>query len=314
MCSVKDSSAGCFINASGLHTNETVLNQVNKTDAVLAAELIEGGNQLNTVHFLAVNSGGDTLFKVDSYICSLIGSLFGRYAQLKEAFLVVLRLVCGILKVKTLVGKVPDVLILGVVGLTGYLKRNVVCLCVVDLFVTGLDGPFSPGSDDSHIGSKSLDSKLKSYLVVALTGAAVADSVSTLCNSDLSNSLCDDGTCKRGTEEVLALVDSVSLNGGVDIILNEFFLKILNVKLGSACLLSLFLEAVKLGALSNVSGNSDYLAVVVVFLEPGNNDRSVETAGISENDLFDVFLINCHFSVPPFIFLHCTPQSAMSGY
>ena len=142
----------------------------------------------------------------------------------------------------------------------------------------------------------------------------MADSVSTLCNSDLSNSLCDDGTCKRGTEEVLALVDSVSLNGGVDIILNEFFLKILNVKLGSACLLSLFLETVKLGALSNVSGNSDYLAVVVVFLEPGNNDRSVETAGISENDLFDVFLINCHFSVPPFIFLHCTPQSAMSGY
>lgn len=39
-------------------------------------------------------------------------------AQLEEAGLIVLRLVGGVLEVETLVAQVPQVLILGVVGLT----------------------------------------------------------------------------------------------------------------------------------------------------------------------------------------------------
>ena len=67
-------------------------------------------------------------------------------------------------------------------------------LCVVYLLVTALDRPFPPWSDDSHFRSKSLDSKLESYLIVALSGAAVADSVSALFKSDLCDTLCDDRT------------------------------------------------------------------------------------------------------------------------
>ena len=136
VCLVEDRSAGSLIYTSGLHTNETVLNEVHEAYAVLAAELVEIGYELYAVHCLAVNSGGDTLFKMYGNICSLVGSLLGRNAELKEAFLVVLRLVCGILKIEALVGEMPDVLVLGIVGLSCYAQGDIVCLCIVDLLVS----------------------------------------------------------------------------------------------------------------------------------------------------------------------------------
>ena len=151
-------------------------------------------------------------------------------------------------------------------------------LSVLDLLLTGLYIPFSPGSDDLHVGSESLDSQLKTNLIVALACAAVADSVSAFLDSDLSNPLSDYRTSEGSTEHISVLVDRACLNCGVNVILNELFLEVLDVELGSACLDSLFLKTVKLCALSYVAGNSDDLAVIVVFLEPRNDDRSIKTA------------------------------------
>ncbi len=151
-------------------------------------------------------------------------------------------------------------------------------LSVVDLLVTALDVPFSPGSDYLHIRCESLDSQLESYLIVALAGAAVADSVSALSESDLSDSLCDDRTSERSTEHISVLIDCASLNSGINIILDEFFLQVSNDELGSACLYSLLLKSVELCALSYVTGNCDNFAVVVVFLEPRDYDRCIKSA------------------------------------
>ena len=139
-------------------------------------------------------------------------------------------------------------------------------LCIVDLFVTALDVPDPPRSDDLHLGSECLDSKLETNLIVALARAAVADSVSAFLYSDLCNSLCNDRTCKGSTEHILALVNSTCLNGRIYIISDEFFCKIFDVKLGSTCLDSLLFKSVKLGSLTNVARNSDNFAVIVVFL------------------------------------------------
>ena len=43
---------------------------------------------------------------------------------------------------------------------------------VVDLLVTALDVPLTPGSDDGHIGAEGLQGQLETHLVVALAGAA----------------------------------------------------------------------------------------------------------------------------------------------
>src|SRR5699024_11955008 len=65
-----------------------------------------------------------------------------------------------------------EVLVLGVVGLTVDLQGDVVSLGVVDLLVTALDVPLTPGSDDGHVGGQGLEGQLKTDLVVALAGAA----------------------------------------------------------------------------------------------------------------------------------------------
>ena len=187
-------------------------------------------------------------------------------------------------------GEVPQVHILGVVGLTCDLDRNIVSLCVLDLLLTGLDVPDSPGSDDLHFRSKSLDRQLKTHLVVALTGAAVADSVSAFLACDLHDTLCDRRTSEGSTEQI-AFVLCASLEGREDEVVYELVLDILNIQLGSACLLSSLLETNDLGILTYVACYADNFAAGVIFVQPGDNDRCVETAGVSQNDLFD-FL--CH--------------------
>ena len=74
---IKDCSAGSFVNASRLHTNKSVFNNVEQTDTVLAAELVKSLNELYAVHLFAVQRSGDTLFKVYCNICGLVGSLLG---------------------------------------------------------------------------------------------------------------------------------------------------------------------------------------------------------------------------------------------
>ena len=162
--------------------------------------------------------------------------------------------------------EVPEVLVLGVVGFSVDLEGDVLSLSVLDFLLTGLELPSSPRSDDLHVGSVSLDGKLKTNLVVALAGAAVADSVGALRLCDLHESFRDDGTREGCSEQILALINRACLHCRENILLNELLVEILDIELGSACFYSLFLEAVKLGALSYVAGYRDHLAVVVVLL------------------------------------------------
>ena len=164
-------------------------------------------------------------------------------------------------------------------------------LRVFDLFLSRLDRPLSPRRDDLHIRRKRLDGQLKANLVVALAGAAVADRVRALGLCDLHKALCNAGAGVRGAEEVV-LVLGVRLEAGPNVVFNIILLEVFDVELRGAGLNRLLLEAVELRALAHVAGNRDNLAVIVVFLEPRDNDRCVEAAGIGENDLFD-FL--CHF-------------------
>ena len=114
---VQDGTAGGLIDAAALHAHQTVLHDIQQADAVLAAQLVQVLHQLHSAHLLAVHGGGDALFKVDGHIGGNIGSLLGGDAQLQETGLVVLGLVGGALQIQTLVAQVPQVLILGVVGL-----------------------------------------------------------------------------------------------------------------------------------------------------------------------------------------------------
>ena len=197
--------------------------------------------------------------------------------------------------------QVPQVLVLGVVGLTVDLQGDVVRLGVVDLLVAALDVPLTPRSNDGHIRAESLQGQLETHLVVALAGAAVADGVGAFLDGDIGQSLCDAGTGEAGAQQVI-LVLSAELQGGEDVVLDEVLLQVQHIQLGCAGSLGLFFQTVQLGALTHVTGDSDDLAVVVVFLQPGNDDGGVQTAGVSQHNFFDVFLF--HDKRAPLIKIH----------
>ena len=159
----------------------------------------------------------------------------------------------------------PQVLVLGVVGLTVDLERNVMRFGVIDFFVTALDVPFTPRSDDLHIRCESLDGKFKPNLVVALAGAAVADGVRALFFGDLDKTLCDNRTCKARAEHIF-FIQSTGLDGRDDEIVHKFIRQILDVQLGRARRKCLFFEAFELVCLADIARNGDDFAVVIVFL------------------------------------------------
>ena len=291
---VQNGAARSFINASGLHADQTVFYQISQTDAVCTAQFVQLFYQFYSTHFLAVDSSRDTLFKVNGHISGLVRSLNRGNAQFQEAFLFILRLVCRIFQIQTFVGQMPQVLILGVVGFTVDLQRNVVSLCIVDFFITALDSPFSPRSDDCHIRSVCLDRQFETNLIVALTGCTVADRICTFFQCDPSQFLTDDRTSERGTQQITVFIYRTSLYGRENVVFYESLLQIQYDQLGSTGLDCLFFQTVQFCALSYVCGNCDNFAVVIVFFQPRNDNRSIQTAGICQNDFLNVLFCLCH--------------------
>ena len=101
-----------------------------------------------------------------------------------------------------------------------------------------------------------------------------------------------------GSAQQVILILGVSLQAGPDVVFHIVLLQVEDIQLGGAGLEGLLLQTVQLGALTHVTGNRDNLAVVVVFLQPGNDDRGIQTAGIGQNHFFDVFLILFHDNIP----------------
>ena len=166
-------------------------------------------------------------------------------------------------------------------------------LGVVDLFISAFDVPLSPGGDDGHVGGKALDAQLEPDLVVALAGAAVGDGVGVLGLGDLHQLLGDDGSCKGGAQQVL-LIAGAHLQGGPDDVLHHLVGQVGDVQLAGAGLDGLLLQTVQLVALAHIGGHGDDLGIVVVLLQPGDDDGCIQAAGIGQDDLLDVFLIFLH--------------------
>ena len=290
---VENGAARGLVDAPVLHADEPVLHDVDDADAVGPADGVELCDDLAGLHLLAVQGHGGAGLKVDGHIGGLIRGLQGGDAHLQEAGLLVLGLVGGVLQVQALVAQVPEVLILGVVGLPADLQRHLVGLGVVDLLLPGLDVPLPPGGDDLHLGGEALDGQLEADLVVALAGAAVGDGVGALRHGDLRQLLADDGPGEGRAQEV-GLVLGVHLHGGDDDLVHHLVHKIRHDELGGAGLDGLLLQALQLIPLAHVGGHGDDLGVVVVLLQPGDDDGGIQAAGIGQHDLLNVGLLHIY--------------------
>ena len=168
---------------------------------------------------------------------------------------------------------------------------------VVDFLVPGLDIPLPPGSDDLHIGSKPLDGQLKPNLVVALAGGAVGNGVGTFSQSDFCQLLADDRPGEGGAQQV-SFILSAHLHGRNDDLVHHFVHQIGNDQLAGTGGDGLSFQTFQLVSLTDVAGHGDDFGIVVVLLQPGDDNGCIQSAGVGQNNLFDVFLA-CHKTQPP---------------
>ena len=144
-----------------------------------------------------------------------------------------------------------------------------------------------PRCDHGHIGLERVIAELEAHLIVAFSGRAVRDGVGADLLRDFDLALGDQRPRDRGAEEILALVERVRPEHGEDVVAHELFAQILDedvVRL-DAEKQRLLARGLDLLALAEVGGEGHHLAAVG-GLQPFEDDRGVEAAGIGEHHLF----------------------------
>lgn len=128
-------------------------------------------------------------------------------------------------------------------------------------------------------------------------GAAMADSVRTLGPGDLNHALGQDGPRKAGAEQV-ALVIRARLHGGDNVVVDKLVGQIFHIQLGRAACLGAFFQAVQLAFLAHVAADGDDLAVIVMLLQPRDDDGCVQTTRVGQppTKILFAFGLRCYYT------------------
>ncbi len=112
----------------------------------------------------------------------------------------------------------------------------------------------------------------------------MADRHSTFFFCDLHQSFCNHRPCNRGSQQILSFIDCTGLQGGKDKVIDKFLLKVFYVYFAGPGFNCLFLEGFQFFPLAYITGyGNDF--IVIVFLEPGYDDGSIQSSGIGKNYL-----------------------------
>jgi hypothetical protein len=123
----------------------------------------------------------------------------------------------------------------------------------------------------------------------------VADGVGPGFGRDLDQTLGDQGPRDGGAEQVEPLVERIGPEHREDEVAHEFLAQVLDVDLLDAQHLGLLARRLQFLPLAEIGGEGHDLAAIL-RLEPFQDDRGVETAGIGEDD----FLGRGHGRIPVF--------------
>lgn len=156
MSKASNGKTGGIVAATGLETDETVLNDINTANTVVVTNLVEELEELNGASgLLAIDDDldGDALLEVNGELLGSVGGVLGVDSAGPE---LLGRSVVGVLKDTGLVGAVDEVVIHGPGGLGGRGDRDVLVGGVLEEILTALEAGAelgqSPGSDDLDVG------------------------------------------------------------------------------------------------------------------------------------------------------------------
>ena len=164
-----------------------------------------------------------------------------------------------------------------------HLDGYAVLLRVRQEFFARVQVPLAPRREHLDAGLERVIAELEADLVVALAGRAVGHRVGAGLARDLDLALGDQRPRDRRAEQVLAFIDRVGAKHGKNEIAHEFLTQIVDVDLLHAGRLRLRPRRLQLLALADVGGEGDDLAAIHI-LQPVQDDRGVEAAGIGEDD------------------------------
>ena len=124
----------------------------------------------------------------------------------------------------------PDVAVAAVDVFLALLHRNVVLVRVGNGVFAGIDVPFAPGSNDLDTGRNCFVSQFKTDLIIALTRAAVRETIGTECQSNFRLALGDDGPRHGSAEEIGVFVNRSGAERRPDVVPHKFFSEIFHMR------------------------------------------------------------------------------------
>ena len=147
--------------------------------------------------------------------------------------------------------------------------------------------PFPPRCDHGHVGFERVIAELETHLVIALAGRPMGNGLGADLLRDLDLPLGDERPRDRRPQEIRALVERVRAEHREDVVAHELFAQILDedVLRLDAEKQRLLARGFDLLALTEIGGEGDHLATIR-GLQPLQDDRGVEPAGIGEHHFF----------------------------
>ncbi len=193
-----------------------------------------------------------------------------------------------VLDLGPLVADVPEVAVLAVDLGFGDGHGHAVGLGVVDgaLAVPQLEARVLPRGDDLQVGGQGHVGQLEADLVVALAGGPVADRVGPGLAGRLDLLGGDQRPGDARAQQVVLLVDGVGPQHREAVPLGELPPQVGDDHLVGPALVRLGLDVLELVPLAQLGGEGDQLHAGVPLLEPGQDDRRVQPAGVGQDDLF----------------------------
>ena len=291
MCLHEDRETRGLIDATALHADDTVLDDIDDADTVLTTELVELEDDLLHRHLLSVQLDRHTVLPLDFDIRLMIRCLLRGHGQ--HQHVIIVRLLRRVLQLEALMRDMHEVPVTAVGIILREGERDALRLDVVVLILTRLEGPdirHTPWSDDIKVRCQCLDGELETNLIIALTGRTMADGLRALLPCDLDELLRDRRTCHRRTEQVLVLIGRIGLETRKHIVVAEVIRDILDVQLRRTGDLRTLRQSIQLVALSYIDTAADNL-ITEGLLQPWHDTGRIETTGVSQNDLLTLRII-----------------------
>src|SRR5262249_36379214 len=158
--------------------------------------------------------------------------------------------------------------------------------------------PLPPGRDHLEVRREAAVRDLEADLVVALAGGAVGEGVGADPQRRPHLSVGQERPREGGAQEVLVLVHRARGQGLERVVAHELLAQVLDHAVRGAGGERLLAHRLEVVALAHVPAVGHDLGAAVVLLDPGDDDRRIESAGVGEDDLLHFHRFVVSFPAP----------------